>query len=136
MPKKPFAKTQREIHHHIDWRKPVKVYRNLNRNCYSVMQDGIVRCHASRIELYRCDLKVSEAGRQRVLADKRKNVHAYVVGRLASTEPGSYSTKLSYDPYKSGDFIASDLLGDHPVKKAMLVSLCERGATCIIGIQS
>lgn len=53
------------------------------------------------------ELKISEAGRQRVLKQKNKNVHAGVKGILLKNKP---KTKLSwvhasYNPYKNNTFI-------------------------------
>jgi len=61
----------------------VKVYFNLNLDCLSVIdaETGLLYCHAHRVELHDAKFRVQEAGRQRVLRDKRKNVHAYVVGK-------------------------------------------------------
>ena len=60
----------------------VKVYFNLNLDCLSVIdaETGLLYCHAHRVELHNAKFRVQEAGRQRVLRDKRKNVHAYIVG--------------------------------------------------------
>ena len=61
----------------------VKVYYNLNLDCLSVIdaETGLLYCHAHRVELHDAKFRVQEAGRQRVLREKRKNVHAYVVGK-------------------------------------------------------
>lgn len=61
-----------------------KVYWNFHRKCFSVQVGGRVVAHATRVTLASVRFRVSEAGRQRVLRDKRKNVHAYVTGDLAS----------------------------------------------------
>ena len=58
------------------------VYRNLNKNCWSIRINGLVAIHAEHVILKEAQFKVSEAGRQRVLKEKRKNVHAGVQGRL------------------------------------------------------
>lgn len=64
----------------------VKVYFNLHKHCFSVVSlekgdsYGKVVAHVSEIMLSEVKFKVSEAGRQRVLREKRKNVHAYCVG--------------------------------------------------------
>ena len=44
--KKPRVQKSFQIAEHIDPTKKVRVYRNLHRDCYSVKQGGIVRCHA------------------------------------------------------------------------------------------
>lgn len=128
MTKKPFAATQDEIFKYVDRTRPVKVYRNLTRKCYSVQQGGIVRCHVGRIELWECKLKVSESGRQRVLKQKRKNVHAFVEGRVSECFSGHYSTRLRYNPYEGSSFMACSVAGETPVDRAAYVSLSERGA--------
>ena len=61
------------------------VYFNLHRKVWSIKalegpNKGRVIAHSSMVEMSDCSFKVSEAGRQRVLAEKRKNVHAGVVG--------------------------------------------------------
>jgi len=63
------------------------VYFNLHRKTYSLKalegpHKGRVIGHADTLELCDCTFKVSEAGRQRVIRDKRKNVHAGVVGTV------------------------------------------------------
>ena len=60
----------------------VKVYFNLNLVCLSVLdaETGVLYCHAHRVELHNAKFRVQEAGRQRVIKNKRKNVHAYIIG--------------------------------------------------------
>lgn len=62
----------------------VRVYRNLRRGDYSVQDAATRRVIDHRTELSLTDARfvVSEAGRQRVLATRRKNVHAFIVGEL------------------------------------------------------
>ena len=66
----------------------VKVYFNLNLDCLSVIdaETGLLYCHAHRVELHNAKFRVQEAGRQRVLREKRKNVHAYIQGRECYNE--------------------------------------------------
>ena len=60
----------------------VKVYFNLNLDCLSVIdaETGLLYCHAHRVEIHNAEFRVQPAGRERVLREKRKNVHAYVIG--------------------------------------------------------
>lgn len=65
----------------------VFVYFNLHKGLWSIRAEegphkGKVVAHASQLSLSDCTFKVSEAGRQRVLREKRKNVHAGVHGQL------------------------------------------------------
>lgn len=69
----------------------VFVYRNLNRigHVYSIkslegISKGRVIGYAPRIVIDNAQLVVSQAGRERVLRQKRKNVHAGVVGDLVA----------------------------------------------------
>lgn len=90
----------------------VFVYYNLHRRCWSVKalegkQRGKVILHCSDISLINCTFRVSETGRQRVLREKRKNVHAGVVGFMSDTTSRKRrgAIKVSYDPYKYSSFV-------------------------------
>lgn len=94
----------------IDRTKKVEVYRNLNNECFSIKQDGIVVAHADDFVISNVTPKVSEAGRQRVLREKRKNVHAVLVGyNPISTNYRWFDTnklvEIYYDPYTLDSFI-------------------------------
>ena len=91
----------------------VFVYRNLHKKCFSVKamegpMKGRVIGHAHQVILKDVDFKVSEAGRQRVLREQKKNVHAGVIGRLIGHTPMggqyTYQGEWMYNPYKSGQF--------------------------------
>ncbi len=77
---KPFVETSKEVLQYIDPTKKVRVYRNLHKDCISVKQGGLVRCHATNVVLKDCKFIVSEAGQRRVRNEKKKNVHAFVEG--------------------------------------------------------
>lgn len=100
----------------------VFVYYNLHKHCWSVKntKTGKIIMHADVVQLKDVVFKVSEAGRQRVLREKRKNVHAGVVGILVGIEhpfkPTSESQVISYNPYKGPEFINLNTL--EPIKKA------------------
>ena len=62
----------------------VKLYRNLNNGKISIM-DPVTRLvvgHADSVSVRNAQFVVNETGRQRVLKEKRKNVHAFVTGTL------------------------------------------------------
>lgn len=106
---KPRVETSREILEHIDPSKPVKVYKNLHRGCMSVQQDGIVRCHADNVVVKNAMFKVSEAGRQRVIREKKKSVHAFVVGYVINARETDHVdhdhwASMTYNPYKVAGF--------------------------------
>jgi hypothetical protein len=107
----------------------VFAYRNLNRkgivwsikDCKTnLVIDRVCEAYFKDVEL-----KVSEAGRQRVLKQKKKNVHAGVKGyRLKSRPPIEHWVHASYNPYKQENFI--DAYGNL-VKKVKYAMLDEEG---------
>ena len=62
----------------------VFVYFNLHKKLWSIksLESGRVIGHATEVILRDCQFKVSQAGRARVIAEQRKNVHAGIVGTL------------------------------------------------------
>jgi hypothetical protein len=99
----------------------VRVHRNLHNGMYSVVQHGLVVAHASHIVLSVCEFIVNESGRQRVIRDKRKNVHAFVVGYLACNQNvESLPTRVSYNPYKGASFVTPE---NDSVSKAFVVCI-------------
>lgn len=64
-----------------------RIYRNLNNGKVSIKdkQTNLVVGHADEVWIDKPKFIVSEAGRQRVLKEKRKNVHAYVEGEVVKT---------------------------------------------------
>ena len=63
------------------------IYYNLHKHCLSVRalsgpDKGRVIAHANALLLESAIFRVSEAGRQRVLRERSKNVHAGMVGEL------------------------------------------------------
>ena len=96
----------------------VKVYRNLHSRAgtlYSVMNSkGRVIGHVESILLENVKFHVREGGRQRVLRDKRKNVHAFVIGDIAgcasiSGEEYQLAKPVKYNPYAGESFTCQDL---------------------------
>lgn len=100
--------------HYLGANMKVYVYRNLHKDCWSVKalegeNKGRVIYHAQNVTLSDCTFKVSKAGRERVLRERRKNVHAGVVGQLGRINvPLSYMpqmTAVTYNPYKYESFV-------------------------------
>lgn len=90
------------------------IYWNLHKHCYSVKgcRSGRVFAHAQAVRITDAAFAVSEAGRQRVLRERSKNVHAGVRGTV-EVNPASADlrgwTKVTYNPYKYDSFVrASD----------------------------
>lgn len=88
----------------------VFVYFNLHKKVWSVKAlegefKGRVIRHTTSFTVTDCKFKVSEAGRQRVLRDKRKNVHAGIVGQWAGEcEALPEWDAVSYNPYTGRTF--------------------------------
>jgi hypothetical protein len=111
----------------LDVEKPVHVYKNLHKSCWSVRQSGIVVLHTNYICLRDCQLRVGVKGRERVLREKRKNVHAYVCGFFCNPKE-TYAGKLpfawdvvEYNPYKYKSFVIKST--GEPCKVAKYVDL-------------
>jgi len=118
----------------------VQVYRNLNNGLISIqdLSTGLVLGHASAVDLQEASFIVREAGRQQVIKEKRKNVHAFVRGKVIDVrnfkpfkgrgegieddspyawmnstklQRGSMmvtTTRVSYNPYKAPHFVTPE----------------------------
>jgi hypothetical protein len=91
-------------------------YFNLHRKCWSIKalegsQLGRVVAHALQVNISNATFKVSESGRQRVLREKRKNVHAGVVGQWdgqCNADAPAWlgeGMPVTYDPYLYSSFV-------------------------------
>lgn len=90
----------------------VDVYWNLHRDLFSVRSRrrsdyGRVIGHVERFHLTDVSFVVNEAGRQRVLRERRKNVHAFVRG-LWAEDAELRPVRVSYNPYRAPSFLALD----------------------------
>lgn len=97
----------------------VRVYRNLNKpEFYSIMamegeDKGKVVGYARSVLLENCQLVVSEASRQRVLREKRRNVHAFCQGIIVDASEivqalNGKECAITYNPYRMGSFFRRD----------------------------
>jgi hypothetical protein len=89
----------------------VDVYRNLNKGNFSIRKRGKVLLVTDKILLRDVSFVVSEKGRQRVLRNKQKNVHAVVRGIYLGNEVEKDNTIMNeayYDPYKVETFVNID----------------------------
>jgi len=118
----------------------VFVYWNLHRKCWSVKalegeRKGKLVAHEEFVVLRDATPKISEAGRQRVLREKRKNVHAGVVGEWvqgddAFDDSGALYNPyhITYNPYRAAHFTwegYSDGIGWHGSPWALLYANTE-----------
>ena len=112
----------------------VQVYRNLHNGLISIqdLSTGLVLGHADAIDLEEANFIVREAGRQQVIREQRKNVHAFVRGKVISIQNFQpykgrslrvnrlsdlqdlqvsnmwTTTKVSYNPYKAPHFVTPE----------------------------
>lgn len=119
--------------------KKVRIYKNLHKKLYSLQEkiDGSwrVKHHKEVIVCHNPSFIVYQSGRQRVIREKRKNVHAYICGNvdvstnISSSELDSMLTKfvrVSYNPYKGGTFRTADE-HQNPVHSAKIAILTLNG---------
>jgi 5-formaminoimidazole-4-carboxamide-1-beta-D-ribofuranosyl 5'-monophosphate synthetase len=94
----------------------VFVYFNLHKKLFSIKamegeNKGKVIGHSPVVLLDDVTFKVSEAGRQRVIRERKKNVHAGVMGHLNAQgirlviATRDLTTKVTYNPYKYQTFV-------------------------------
>lgn len=82
----------------INLTEPVRVYKNLHNGLYSIQQKGLIVAHAANLQLIQASFVVNERGRQWVINNKRKTVHAYATGFIGSQS--KTGVKASYNPYR------------------------------------
>ena len=131
----------------------VSVYRNLHNGLISIKSasSGLVLGHAKSVDIAWADFVVNEAGRQRVLKDRQKNVHAYVKGLLMDAKGympykgrslgpvyGALDTihkvtVVSYNPYKAPHFVIKGT--SDKVSKASLCTVSHDGTISGYGIE-
>lgn len=95
----------------------VAVYFNLTKNIFSVQSRekesyGRVIDHVESVVLKAPKFVVRQSGRNKVIKDQQKNVHAFVVGTVSETGverdssmPVLLEEVITYNPYKSGSFV-------------------------------
>lgn len=74
--------------------------RTIDPGKFSVLQNGLVVAHMDQLCLADAKPHVNEAGRQRVIANKRKEVHAWIEGYLDNKPRPSNLLTVNYNPYK------------------------------------
>ena len=113
----------------------VDVYYNLHKKTFSIRCKGRVIAHRDRVTIKSPEYIVGEKGRQRVLNERSKNVHAFVRGILVDdkTMRDHYGwlkpmpRSVSYNPYKSASF--RDTITGEVVRKSDWASLVKREDT-------
>jgi len=95
----------------------VEVYFNLHKKLFSVRdcKTGRVVDHTQRIWIEDPEFVVRKAGREKVLREKKKNVHAFVRGTWFKVQSDldvsrlidhqACSDEVTYNPYKYDSFV-------------------------------
>lgn len=117
----------------IDPNRPVRVFRNWKRDCWSILQDGVLRASAREVLLADVEFLVRPSGRARMLREGRKNIHAYAVGRLVDWVHPDDGRILSapagrsvfYDARRFASFVDGETHA--PVHRAAVVHLHDGG---------
>ena len=105
----------------------VKVYWNSRKKNFSVMVGSKVFFRKDSLFLANCDFLVKEPARKKVNEEKRKNVHAFILGTLLDDDRDISNLRdgksVSYNPYKNSSFVFSgdSILGDQEIRSAEVV---------------
>lgn len=101
----------------------VFVYFHLRKKLFSVrsQKTRLVVAHLTDVNLVNAEFIVSQKGRERVLKEKVKNVHAGVVGIYTEKNEALNTEKATYNPYKYDSFI--NIKNGEKVLKADFVNL-------------
>ena len=104
----------------------VEVYRNLHKNCWSIRdtKTGRVIEHTDSVHIKNAKLVVRKSGREKVLREKRKNVHAFVRGTIESCSSW-HTEQIAYNPYKYDSFVLVE--SKEPIFNAEHVYLNDKG---------
>ena len=94
----------------------VMVYYNLHKHTFSVQYKGRIVLYADYVKLKNVEFRVREGGKEKVRQEKRKNVHAFVIGDLVdycefpceNIPPESNDKIITYNPYKYDSFVRKD----------------------------
>ncbi|MGA4519254.1 hypothetical protein ACPA0F_18510 [Solibacillus silvestris] len=93
----------------------VKVYFNLHKKVFSIkdVETGLVLAHGNDIVIESPTFLVNQKGRERVLRESQKNIHAFIEGSFAGINEMPDGVKQSYDhiyynPYKQDKFTVNE----------------------------
>ena len=98
----------------------VEVYFNLHKRVFSVrsVRSGRVILHTKNVHIRKPQFVVREGGRQRVLRERKKNVHAFVRGDATYFDDGKCPTldNIGYNPFRYDSFVK--MPDETPVRSA------------------
>ncbi len=115
----------------------VFVYWNLRKHLWSVRDESTKRviAHTSEVFLKNCTFVVSEKGRQRVIREKSKNVHAGVRGELDFHSELNIQDfenfKVTYNPYLFNTFVEKNNTENSVLKSELVHMFSDRTVIAI-----
>jgi hypothetical protein len=124
-----------------------EVYRNLHNGKISIrdVDRGVVVGHADHVLLHNPEFIVRESGRQRVLRERKKNVHAFIRGSIIDVDGfesykhrhfctalhyGEFTpfwVSVTYNPYLYDSFVEKERTGIR-VKRALYAEVNSDGS--------
>jgi 1,2-phenylacetyl-CoA epoxidase PaaB subunit len=113
----------------IDYSKKVFVYKNLHKDCWSVKQDGLVKAHTEEVRMWDCAFQVNAKGRQKVLDEQRKNVHAGIKGYIDNDQQVPSGVEVTYNPYKYDSFV--DKATELPIYSSQFTTLTKNKVVAV-----
>lgn len=91
----------------INYDKPVFVYRNLHKKCWSIKQGGLVVGYSIHLTLKDAKCIVNKKGNEKVRITNQKNVHAFIKGYICDNFEFN-GESISYNPYTDDTFIMNN----------------------------
>lgn len=107
----------------------MNIYRNLHKSCWSLKDGSEPVRHSSSVLVSAPRFVVQPAGRERVLRERKKHVHAFVRSSFVLASKTKVPAvpqgwvKVSYNPYVCGSFTSDG----RPVVSARLAILTAEG---------
>jgi hypothetical protein len=100
----------------------VQVYWNIRKRVWSIKDKKKQKVidHKDSLSLSNCKFIVQQGGRERVLKEKQKNIHAFVEGDIEN-DTKDLTTQVTYNPYRDTTFIKKDT--KEPIFNAERVNL-------------
>lgn len=110
--------------------EPIEFYRCLNRKgfTFSIRQNGRVVAHTNKIILKDCQFMVNLGGKNNCIANRQRNVHAYIKAYIGETKDikSEESDLLKYNPYSE---LLFNVMGSN-ITKAEVVYIQDRNIYC------
>lgn len=112
--------------------KRVMVYYNLHKHTFSITLQGKVVKYADYVKLSDVEFRVRSGGKERVIKEKKKNVHAFVIGNLLdfcdypceNIPEETNDNIITYNPYKYDSFVRKD--NEEPIFNANEIDMINR----------